>query len=107
MPRKKKINDTHSPYRQLEMNFDDIFNPENSEILDRDQVNSYDTFKNHDPLAETLEYMTKLVKAQDQWETTIKRAREDLLQKDPRELYLEFFKDLQEQIRENEKTRNN
>lgn len=101
MPRKKKINDTHSPYRQLEMNFDDIFNPENSEILDRDQVNSYDTFKNHDPLAETLEYMTKLVKAQDQWETTIKRAREDLLQKDPRELYLEFFKDLQEQIREN------
>jgi hypothetical protein len=101
MSRKKKINHTHSSYRQLEMNFDDILNQENYEVLDRDQVNNYDTFKNHDPLAETLEYMAKLVKAQDQWETTIKTAREQLLKTDPRELYLEFFKDLRIQIQEN------
>lgn len=101
MPRKKKNNDTHSPYRQLEMNFDDILNQETYEVLDRDQVNNYDTFKNHDPFTETLEYMAKLVKAQDQWETTIKTAREQLSKTDPRELYLEFFKDLRIQIQEN------
>jgi hypothetical protein len=101
MPGKKKIKDTYSPYRQLEMKFDDILNQDSYEILDRDRVNSYESFKNHDPFTETLEYMAKLVKAQDQWETTIKKARENLLKTDPRELYLEFFKDLKNQIQEN------
>ncbi|MGA9377830.1 MAG: hypothetical protein WBV73_03420 [Phormidium sp.] len=101
MPRKKKSSNSQSPYIQLEMNFDQILSQENYEVLDRDQVNSYDTLKNHDPFEETLEYMSKLVKAQEQWQTTIKTAREHLSKKDPRELYLEFFKDLKEQIKEN------
>ncbi|MDJ1179856.1 hypothetical protein PJF56_13365 [Roseofilum sp. BLCC_M91] len=99
MPRKKKSSYINSNYIQLEMNFDEIFNPDSSQILNREQINSYDRLKNHDPLEQTLEYMSKLVKAQDQWETTIQTARERLSQKDPRELYLEFFQDLREQIK--------
>ncbi|OCR01053.1 hypothetical protein BCD67_16895 [Oscillatoriales cyanobacterium USR001] len=103
MPRKKKSSNIQSPYIQLEIDFDQILNQDNEgyEILDREQVNSYDPLKNHDPFEKTLEYMSQLVKAQDQWETTIKTAREHLSQKDPRELYFEFFKDLREQIKQN------
>lgn len=101
MPRNKKSSNTNSHYIQLEMNFDEILNQENYQVLNREQINSYDTLKNHDPLEQTLEYMSKLVKAQNQWENTIQIARDHLSQKDPRELYLEFFQDLKEEIKEN------
>ncbi|MEM9540340.1 MAG: hypothetical protein AAGA60_12685 [Cyanobacteria bacterium P01_E01_bin.42] len=81
--------------------FDEIQNQENYEVLDRDQVNSSNLLKNYDPSKETREYMSQLVDAQAQWETTIKTAREHLLKKDPRNLYLEFFKDLKEKIKNN------
>jgi hypothetical protein len=103
MNSKKKISkmasQNQSDYIQLKMNFEQIFS-QNHEILDRDRINSYDSL-NYDPVEKSLEYMSKLVQSQDKWETTIKTARENLLQKDPRELYLEFFKDLKEQIKEN------
>ena len=101
MPRKQKSSNIHSNYIQLEMNFDEILSQENYQVLDREQINSYDTLKNHDPLEETVEYMSKLIKAQNQWETTIQKAREHLSQKDPRELYFEFLQDLKEEIQEN------
>lgn len=90
MPRQKKSKNHPSNYIQLEMNFDQAIN--SAKVRSRDQV------VDHDPIQETTKYMQQLVKAQEQWETTIKTAREHLLNKDARELYIEFFIDLKKQI---------
>jgi hypothetical protein len=93
MPRKKKYHNTESNYIQLEMDFDQVIN--SAQVLSRDQVVYYD------PVQRTTDYMKQLVKAQKEWETTIQTAREQLLNKDARELYIEFFIDLKQQIEQN------
>lgn len=75
------------------MNFDQAI--ENAQVFSRDQVVYYD------PVQKTADYMKQLVQSQKLWETTIQKAREDLLHKDPRELYLEFLIDLKQQIEQN------
>ncbi|MGK7933437.1 MAG: hypothetical protein AB4041_18670 [Microcystaceae cyanobacterium] len=93
MPRQKKSKNHQVNYIQLEMNFDQAIN--SAKVFSRDQVVYYD------PIQKTTDYMQQLVKAQKEWETTIKTAREHLLDKDARELYIEFFIDLKQQIESN------
>lgn len=52
----------------------------------------------YDPTEQTAVYMRRAVQFEEAWETTIRKARENLLEKDPRELYLEFLIDLKYQI---------
>jgi len=93
MPRKRKFQpDSSEQYQQLELDFNKIINDESHKVFSRDEVADYN------PVARTADYMRQIVESQRAWETTIKTAREHLLEKDPRELYLEFFTDLKRQI---------
>jgi len=93
MPRKRKSQpDSSEQYQQLELDFSKIINDESHKVFSRDAVADYN------PVARTADYMRQMVESQRAWETTIKTAREHLLAKDPRELYLEFFTDLKRQI---------
>ena len=74
---------------QLEFNFD--------EVLHSAKVHS----RPHDPLTTTTEYMQRAVEIEKAWGTTLHKAREDLLERDPRELYLDFLIDLKRQIDQN------
>ena len=56
---------------------------------------------NHDPVATTVMYMNRCVEIEKDWDTTLQKARDALLQTDPRHLYLEFFIDLKHQIEQN------
>lgn len=78
---------------QLELDFDKVL--ESTQALSRDDLIPYD------PVQKTAEYMNQLVESQRQWETTIRKARECLMNEDPRELYSEFFRDLKVQIESN------
>lgn len=94
MPRKKKSNNSQSNYIQLEMNFEQVI--ESGKSFSRERVAHY-----YDPIQKTTDYMKQLVKAQQEWETTIKTARDKLLNKDAREIYSDFFIDLKKQIENN------
>ena len=56
---------------------------------------------NYDPVATTISYMLRCVEIEKNWETTLQKTREALLQTDPRQLYLDFFIDLKGQIEQN------
>jgi len=53
-----------------------------------------EAYERYDPTGLTSSYMRRAVEFEEKWETTIRRAREELLKVDPRELYLEFFQSL-------------
>ena len=74
---------------QLAINFD--------EVIHSAKVHS----RPHDPLTTTTEYMQRAVEIERAWATTLRKAREDLLQRDPRELYFDFLIDLKSQIEQN------
>ena len=57
--------------------------------------------RNHDPVATTILYMQRCVEIEQDWNTTLQKAREDLLQTDPRQLYFDFLTDLKRQIEQN------
>ena len=56
---------------------------------------------NHDPVATTAMYMERSVEIEKNWNPTLQKAREALLQRDPRELYFDFLIDLKRQIEQN------
>ncbi len=74
---------------QLEFNFD--------KVLQSAKVHS----RPHDPVATTTDFMQRAVEIEKAWGTTLHKAREDLLQRDPRELYFDFLIDLKRQIEKN------
>lgn len=55
----------------------------------------------HDPVATTVLYMERCVEIEQDWNTTLQKARENLLQTDPRQLYFDFLTDLKNQIEQN------
>jgi hypothetical protein len=56
---------------------------------------------NHDPVETTVLYMKRCVEIEQDWNTTLQKVREDLLQTDPRQLYFDFLTDLKRQIEQN------
>ena len=56
---------------------------------------------NHDPVATTVLYMQRCVEIEKDWNTTLQKARNDLLRTDPRQLYFDFLTDLKRQIEQN------
>ena len=68
-----------------------------AEVLSRDQVAAR-SGQEHDPVEQTANYMRRAVEIEESWETTIRKARQELLKKDARELYLDFLLDLKRQI---------
>lgn len=57
--------------------------------------------RNHDPVATTVLYMQQCVEIEKDWDTTLQKARDGLLQTDPRQLYFDFLTDLKNQIEQN------
>ncbi|MEG4345740.1 hypothetical protein QUB70_21035 [Microcoleus sp. A003_D6] len=93
MPRKRKSqSNSPDPDRYRQLSIFDILNSDTYEVLSRDAVADYN------PVARTADYMRQIVESERAWTTTIQTAREHLLEKDPRELYLDFFTDLKRQI---------
>lgn len=99
MPRKSKLKLTE-PYQQLPLDFETVIR--SGRVLSREQVaarsHQYEGFQDYDPVAQTAEYMQRSVQFEEAWETTIQKAREDLLTIDARQLYLDFLTDLARQI---------
>lgn len=87
MPRESKSQPQSNS--QLEFNFNEVIR--SAEIHSRP----------HDPLTTTTEYMQRAVEIEKAWGTTLHKAREELLRRDPRELYSEFLIDLKRQIEQN------
>ena len=56
---------------------------------------------NHDPVATTVLYMQRCVEIEQDWSTTLHRARKELLQIDPRQLYFDFLTALKRDIEQN------
>ena len=81
---------------QLDSSFDEVVS--SAEIHNRQHANA---FQDYDPLATTAEYMQRAVEIERVWETTIQKAREALLQSEPRQLYFDFLIDLKRQIEQN------
>lgn len=57
--------------------------------------------RNHDPVATTVLYMQQCIESERNWDTTLQKAREDLLQIDPRQLYFDFLTALKREIERN------
>ena len=81
---------------QLEINFDEVINT--AEVHSRPQDGAS---QEYDPLANTAEYIQGIVEIQRAWETTFQKARECLLETEPRQLYLAFLTDLKHEIEQN------
>ncbi|MEW5869058.1 MAG: hypothetical protein AB1894_07265 [Chloroflexota bacterium] len=100
MARKAKLKHSDG-YTQL--SFESVI--QSARILSRDQVaargKQEDNNQEYSPVAQTTEYMRRAVHFEEAWETTIQKARDALLRKDPRELYFEFLVDLTKQVEQN------
>lgn len=100
MPHKKQ---TVASDQQLSLDFDAII--EHSEVRSRDEIekeaDEQTKISDYDPVSQTADYARKSLKFEEAWETSIHKAREQLLQVDPRELYLSFFRDLKNLIEQN------
>ena len=92
MPRES----TSQPDSQLEIGFDQVIG--SAEVRSRPQESPS---QEHDPLETTAEYMRRAVEIEKAWETIFWKAREDLLQSNPRELYFDFMIDLKYEIERN------
>src|SRR5918992_5326017 len=99
MARKPKPDLSRSD-EQLSLNFDDII--ESAKVYSREEVAAKGQraagSQAYDPTKQTAVYMQRAVQFEEAWETTIRKARESLLEKDARELYLEFITDLKDQV---------
>ena len=57
--------------------------------------------RNHDPVATTVLYMQRCIEIEQDWNTTLQKAREELLQIDPRDLYFDFLTALKRNVEQN------
>lgn len=90
MPNRRKSLKQLSNKEQLSLDFHSII--ESAQILNREDA------ANYDPLTRTLDVMRHIFDSERAWETTIQAAREQLMKRDPRELYFDFFVDLKKTI---------
>jgi hypothetical protein len=99
MPRKRKSQSSQE-HKQLSL-FDVI---KTGQVLSREEVVAEakpEGSQGYDPIAQTADYMQRSVRFEEAWETTIQKAREELLEVDAREIYLDFLIDLKQQIEQN------
>lgn len=104
MPRHSKSDsNSDKELQQLSLDLDALL--KSGQVFSREEVavktQQGEASQDYDPIAQTAEYMQRAVQVEEAWETTIQRAREDLLRKDPRQLYLDFLTDLKVQIEQN------
>lgn len=92
--------DPSKAHQQLSLDFDKVIS--SGEVLSREQQAAKSQKEAggqvYDPTKQTAVYMQRAVQFEEAWETTIRKARENLLEKDARELYLEFIVDLKHQV---------
>ena len=70
---------------------------ESAEVRSRDQV-AAQSGQEYDPVGQSAEYAHRVVRTERSWETTIRSARQKLLETDAREIYLDFLLDLKRRI---------
>jgi len=98
MPRKRKSSSPDS--HQLDFSFEDMINK--AEVFSREEISATTSdSESYDPIGTTADYMQRVVQAENAWETTLKDARDALLKTNAVQLYLDFFKDLKQQIIKN------
>src|SRR5918999_1218620 len=99
MARKPKP-DPSGSHEQLSLNFDEVI--ESAKVYSREEIAAKGQQEAggqaYDPTEQTAVYMRRAGQFEEDWETTIRKARERLLEKDARELYLEFITDLKDQL---------
>lgn len=88
MPRRRKSNPNDG--QQLSIDF--------QSIIKTGQTLSKEAVINYDPVTRTLDIMKQIVDSERAWQSTIKDAREQLLERDPRELYFDFLVDLKDRV---------
>ncbi len=97
MPRKRKKQSQNQP---VQLTFEDVI--KSGKSYSREEVvaetQQAGTSRIYDPITQTADYMQRSMQSEEAWETTIQTARKGLLDKDPRELYFDFFSDLKRQI---------
>jgi hypothetical protein len=86
MPRKRNPQQESQNTEQLSLDFGSII--KSATVFSREDLASYD------PVTRTIDIMSRIVDSERAWNTTIELARNQLLEKDARELYLEFLTDL-------------
>lgn len=86
--------------QQLPLDFNAVIS--SSEVLSRGEVEArnpdVDGSQAYDPVTRTAEYMSRVMKVEESWETTLQHARKDLLTIDPRTLYREFLLDMKAKL---------
>lgn len=90
---RKSGSGSSEPNSQLWFDFDEVI--KSGRVRSRDEVV---VDQDYDPVTRTADYMQRAVQFEEAWDTTIQKARDELLQRDPRELYLEFLTDIKRQI---------
>ena len=88
MPRKRS-NASDDSALQLSIDFDKVLGA--AEVVSRDAVVARLTDQDYSPVNQTASYMQRIVQAEDAWETTLARARSELLRVDARQLYWDFI----------------
>lgn len=98
--RRKTKPDNDVSFQQMPLDFDTVIS--SSEVLSRGEVEArnpaVDGKQTYDPVGQTAEYMQRVVQVEEAWESTMQRAREELLTLDARALYFEFLLDTKHQI---------
>jgi hypothetical protein len=94
----KRAND--DSFQQMPLDFNTVIST--SEVLSRGDVEArnpaIDGKQTYDPVGQTADYMHRVVQVEEAWESTLQRAREELLTLDARALYFEFLLDTKHQI---------
>src|ERR687896_1825040 len=87
MARKPKP-DPSGSHEQLSLNFDEVI--ESAKVYSREEIAAKGQQEAggqaYDPTEQTAVYMRRAVQFEEDWETTIRKARERLLEKDARAL---------------------
>ncbi len=91
--KRKSQTSVEEPFPQLSFDFGEIIR--SGRTRSRDELLTYHEY---DPVARTTDYMQRAVQFEEKWETTIQRARQELLRMDAQELYHVFITDLVRQI---------
>lgn len=84
---------------QLPLDFDQVLR--SAEVVSREAISARLTNEGYSPVNQTANYMLRIVQAEDAWETTLARARSELLQADAKQIYWDFIADISQTI-ENE-----
>jgi hypothetical protein len=100
MARKRRTEPSSLP---IQLDFEAVL--ARAEKFSRDQVaantDQERNSREYDPIQQTVGYMQRAVELEDAWHTIIQKARDALLHVDARQLYMDFFHDLKQQIEQN------